>query len=74
MGNWKRYYENTYCQWVKKYIQLDRTEVFLHEKAYLANGLFSLGNLFVNGLNIQNGVIATTKQEVTEAFKMHYSP
>ncbi|QOV13190.1 hypothetical protein [Viridibacillus arvi] len=44
------------------------------KKAYLANGLFSLGNLFVDGLNIQNGEIATTKQEVTEAFKMHYSP
>ncbi|MEK5421159.1 hypothetical protein MKZ08_03830 [Viridibacillus sp. FSL R5-0477] len=42
------------------------------KKAYLANSLFSLGNLFVNGL--QNGEIATTKQEVTEAFKMHYSP
>lgn len=44
------------------------------KKAYLANGLSSLGNLFVNGLIIQNGVISTTEQEVTEAFTMHYSP
>ncbi|MBK3496126.1 hypothetical protein JFL43_14915 [Viridibacillus sp. YIM B01967] len=45
------------------------------KQAYLSNGfLFSLGNLFVDGVIKQNDIIATTEQEVAEAFEMHYSP